>query len=354
MRRATLRCAFALAALLVAPAASAQHNSPTAVLRYERGEGASACPDAQAVRDAVAARLGYDPFRESAPMTVRATITRHRRRLRGRVEVTDAAGAAVGTREIESSRRDCAEIASALTLAVSIVIDPLSLTRPAPAPAPPAPAPAPAPAPPPPPPPQPVVAAPAPPPPAPPPAPPRPPRSPSRRPALEVTLGGGLAFGHTPGLTGAVTASVGLRWSVVSLAIEGDHAFLSTAAREDGGAGEVQGSLSTGRLVPCLRQRLGARVDGAACGVVALGALGATAVGVDVSRPDTAFYAAVGLRLAARVALSPLLGLRVRADLLGALTPISLVIRDGTQELVVWSASPAALTAGIDLTATFP
>ena len=78
-------CACLAATLLAAPGASAQ-TSPTAVLRYERGADAAQCPDVQGLRDTVAARLGYDPFRDAAPTTVRASITRHRRRLRGRVE----------------------------------------------------------------------------------------------------------------------------------------------------------------------------------------------------------------------------------------------------------------------------
>ncbi|MEZ4394672.1 MAG: hypothetical protein R3A48_26665 [Polyangiales bacterium] len=138
----------------------------------------------------------------------------------------------------------------------------------------------------------------------------------------------------------------------MSLALEGDHAFLSSAAREGGGA--VQATLSSGRVVPCLRQRLGARVDGAACAVLALGALGATATEVDQALPVAAFYAAAGPRLAARFALSPQLGLRARAELLGALTPVTLRIREGAREAAVWSASPVAVGAGIDLTATFP
>lgn len=184
----------------------------------------------------------------------------------------------------------------------------------------------------------------------PPPPPPRP--TPSRRPAVEVAVGGGFVYGHTPDATGSATASVGLRWNLVSLALEGDHAFLSRAARS--GAGEVQASLSSGRIVPCFRHRFGARVDGAACGVLALGALAATAAGVDVARPDTTLYAAVGLRVAVRLALSTHLGLRARADLLGSLTPVSLQIRNGAQELVVWSASDAAVGAGVDVVATFP
>jgi hypothetical protein len=340
--------------LLVARGAAAQ-TTPTAVLRYERSDDAAQCPDAQGLRDTVAARLGYDPFRDAAPTTVHATIIRNRRRLRGRVEVTNAAGATVGTREIESSRRDCAEVASAMALAISIVIDPLSLTRPAPPPPPAAPvAPPPPPLPPPPPPPPVVVAAPV----VPPPPPPPPvrlvalPPSPSRRPAIEVALGVGFTLGHTPDVTATATASVAVRWNLLSLALEGSHAFLSRADLV--GVGEVQASLASGRIVPCLNQRFSRRVDASFCGVVALGALSATATGVDVARPSAAFYAAVGARLAARVALSSLLGLRARVDALGAVTPISLQIRDGGRDRVVWASSTASLTAGIDLVATFP
>ncbi len=347
-RGAALACL--VGTLLVATNAAAQTPTPTAVLRYERSDDAAQCPDAQGLRDTVAARLGYDPFRDAAPTTVHATITRNRRRLRGRVEVTNAAGATVGTREIESSRRDCAEIASAMALAISIVIDPLSLTRPPPPPAPVVP-----PSPPPPPPPPPVVVVEpiaSPPPPPPPPIVRRAPPPPSRRPAVEVALGGGVTLGHTPAATASVAASVALRWNLVSLALEGSHAFLSSA--ELAGVGEVQASLASGRIVPCLNHRFSPRFEASVCGVLALGALSATATSVDLARPAAAFYAAVGARLAGRFALSPLLGLRARVDLLGNVTPVSLQIRDGGRERVVWSTSTASLTAGLDLVATFP
>ncbi len=118
--------------------------------------------------------------------------------------------------------------------------------------------------------------------------------------------------------------------------------------------GAVQASLASGRVVPCLNQRFSRRFDGSACGVFAFGALSATATSVDVARPAVAFYAAVGLRLAARLGLSSHLGLRARVDLLGAVTPIDLQIRDGGRERVVWATSTASLTAGLDLVATFP
>lgn len=348
--------ALVAAALLGAPTAAAQSN-PTAVLHYTRSDAAESCPDEQRLRDTVAARLGYDPFREAAPMVVRATIARTHHRLRGRIAVTDAAGADVGTREIESSRQDCAEIASAMALAISIVIDPLSLTRPPPPPTVTAPPPPPPPTPPPAAPPVQCVAPPSPP--VPPPvivvaerrAPPPAPRETPPR-TIEAALGAGVTLGHTPDTTAVLAASVGLRWSRVSVALEGSFAFLSHASRE--GVGDVQATLATGRAVPCLRQRFGARVDGAVCGVLALGALSGTATGVDVARPGAALHAAAGGRVAVQVALVANVAVRGRAELLGALTPTDLVIRNGGRDVVVWSTATGALTAAIDVVATFP
>lgn len=180
-------------------------------------------------------------------------------------------------------------------------------------------------------------------------APARPP--PSRGPTLEAAVGLGVTAGHTPAITPELVASAALRWSLVSLGLEASHAFLSSASRD--GIGEVRASLSAGRIVPCVRHRFSARLDGAACGLIALGALSATAAQVDRARPTTALYAALGLRVAATVALLPHLALRARADLLGALTPHTLQILQGRQNVVVWSSAPLAFSGGIDLVATF-
>src|SRR5262249_55413914 len=98
---------------------------------YALGRGIEGCPDERALRNAVAARLGYDPFRDDAPRVVTATIALDGRTLRGRVRIDDG-GAARGSREMTARPGECADLASALPLAVSIAIDPLSLSRGAP------------------------------------------------------------------------------------------------------------------------------------------------------------------------------------------------------------------------------
>ncbi len=115
------------------------------VLIYERGEGAAACPDETELRDAVAARLGWVPFRDDATRVVRARVVARGRRLEASVEALGPDGRVAGRREIQSASRDCDELARGVALAISVAIDPLSLVRPEPAPEP-APAPAPEPA----------------------------------------------------------------------------------------------------------------------------------------------------------------------------------------------------------------
>jgi hypothetical protein len=119
--------------------ASARAQPPPVRLEYARGAGAEHCPEDAAVRSAVVARLGYDPFRDDAQRTVAAAIEGNKQRLRADVNLRDAAGAVTGTRRLVSDKNDCIELAAAMTLAISIAIDPQSLTRPAPPPPPPTP-----------------------------------------------------------------------------------------------------------------------------------------------------------------------------------------------------------------------
>jgi hypothetical protein len=52
---------------------------PTSRLVYERGPGVEHCPDQAAIREAVASRLGYDPFFPSSDKTI---VARDDHRLR--------------------------------------------------------------------------------------------------------------------------------------------------------------------------------------------------------------------------------------------------------------------------------
>jgi hypothetical protein len=126
-----------LAMLSAAPPAFA---TPSARLVYARSEDAASCPDEAALRKAVEARFGYDPFFAWAHQTVVAQISREDGRYVARVQLVDEQGLARGTRELRSDEDDCAEVFDAAALAISIALDASAATSPAaPAPAPPAP-----------------------------------------------------------------------------------------------------------------------------------------------------------------------------------------------------------------------
>ncbi len=110
-------------------------DTPRIGFAYTLGAGAEGCPDAQAVQDAVAARLGYRPFVPHAKRRVVATVNKHEQGLLGAVRLFDGTKL-VGEREVVSETSDCFELSKALELAISIAIDPMSVTRPAPPPVP--------------------------------------------------------------------------------------------------------------------------------------------------------------------------------------------------------------------------
>lgn len=119
-----------LAAASAVSSAGAQGERPTATFSYERARGAERCPESSEVEEAVAARLGYVPFRPGAELHVVARIESDPRGLLATVEVLDAEGRSVGGRTIRSRTRDCEELSRALALAVSVAIDPMSLLSP--------------------------------------------------------------------------------------------------------------------------------------------------------------------------------------------------------------------------------
>ena len=109
-----------LALLLLAPAAYA---TPSARLVYTRSSDAASCADESALRKAVAARFGYDPFFAWARQTVVVQIWRDAGRFVARVQLVDEQGLASGTREIQSDEEDCSEVFGAAALAISIALD---------------------------------------------------------------------------------------------------------------------------------------------------------------------------------------------------------------------------------------
>jgi len=112
-------------------------------LEYLRDTTAASCPNQEAFRASLSARLGRDLVDDSAPELLRIHVRREAERRRGTVEWFGASGKRKGLRELSSERADCEELAQALELAVALVIDPPSFSRPEAArpPSPPPPAP---------------------------------------------------------------------------------------------------------------------------------------------------------------------------------------------------------------------
>jgi len=129
-RRRLLGHPVGAATLLVAfTGQAAVKSAPPAVrLSYERAANVADCPDREAVLDAVRARLGFDPFREPAEINIRASVFRDGKDLCAQILWSDE-GARTSERRLASHRADCAELASAMELALSIAIDPLSIAR---------------------------------------------------------------------------------------------------------------------------------------------------------------------------------------------------------------------------------
>ena len=101
----------------------------SARLVYSRTTDASTCSDEQGLRQAVARRLGYDPFVAGSMNTVVAELRSDGDGLRARVYVIREGNSAGGLRELSSPSRDCTELLGAVALAISIAVDPDALDR---------------------------------------------------------------------------------------------------------------------------------------------------------------------------------------------------------------------------------
>jgi hypothetical protein len=312
---------------------------PTANLRYTRGEGAERCPEAETIRNAVAARLGRDPWDEAAPRLIIVAVAREGEGLRARVELRGQGGRIAGLREMTSPGRDCIELAAAVELAISIAIDPLSFTSPSRTPSDarreaarrsgttdktarekPAANSA-------------VTKAPA--------------RENKTRLQVAASIGGLAAVGSAPAVAGGITVQGRLRWGQLSLALEGR---MDLPAYEDIPGGQVSSSLLLMGGVGCVHLPV-PRAEAFGCGVVYVGAL--RGAGHDIARPErtTLAYATGGARLGVELPLYSILSLRVYGDLLATLTRITLRESGGPAEF--WSTPPLSGAVGAAAVGTF-
>jgi len=245
-----------------------------------RGSGAEQCPGEQAVRAAVTARLGYDPFFPWARDTLLVEVTRDDGVFRTVVKLVDDTNRARGTRAITFAGDECAPVMDAMALTISLTIDPASVlgarTVPQVTTVPP----------------NDPVRAPAPPPTAAPTTPAEPPRVRFRAPAEpsahpRVSLGILGSLGATPAASVGFTLSGGIVWRWLSLDLEGRVDLPSSRNLP---LASVSGWLLGASLVPCAH--FGVLV---ACPVAMVGRLSATSDAV-VSRSASSPWFGLGGR----------------------------------------------------------
>ena len=104
--------------------------SSSARLTYVRGRGTESCPNESAFRDAVKARLGYDPFFPAAKDAIVVTLDKKSGAFVGRIQQVDEHGNLRGEKTVSSKSRECGELVKTAALAVSLAIDDLAITSP--------------------------------------------------------------------------------------------------------------------------------------------------------------------------------------------------------------------------------
>ncbi|MGK3991653.1 hypothetical protein [Sorangium sp. So ce1024] len=311
--------------LLVALSAFGQAPPDSARLSYTRGAGAEGCPDEQALRDVVAAQLGgTDPFTDGGGRHVEVVLGRNGRDFLGEIALYDADGRRLGGQELTSP--SCGALVEDVGTALAIALRPARAVRePAPpSPAPPSPAPLETTCPPAP------EASPRAPAPAPPcqPCQPAAPARPAGRPGpslawprFQVGLGALIADGIAPAPAVGFSASVGARWEVFSVSLEGGgHLPVATEPYR----GRIYGvSWVGGAVVPC-----GHVSWFFGCGLVTAGRVRHFGM-VNVVAEALLPHAGLGLRGGVEVPFSYHLAARLSGELVANLVRPTLHLRGG-------------------------
>lgn len=300
------------ALFFLAPGAARAEGPTVARLSFERAEDAARCIGEPELRERVAARLGRDPFVAEAPLEARV-------RIEGgegyRAVIELSRGEERTRRELASARADCADLADALALALSLAVDPASLLAP---PRPPEPEPAVAE-------PEPpiaeqAVAEPAP-----------------RDDDVSARLGAHLlgSWGVAPEVSGGLALFAGFRLMDFSIDLELRGEVPAEVA---GTNGRVRGAPFTAGLAPC------AHVDVVTlCGVARAGAFWAEAVEAASARAGFAPYLSLGVRGGVEVPLASAVSLSVLGELSAPLLGAELLL--GTER--VWGTPPVSASVGL-------
>lgn len=307
--RLALFLLVAAGAVTLSPGVARAGDRIHARLTYGPDPDVERCPTARELRDAVAARIGYDPF-EAAPAgeaeaEPREVIVRVHKAAAGIVGSLELRGPHPGQRELASPRGDCREVLDSFAVAIAIGLDPSSLTRPSGDP-PPSPPPSP----------------------APPSLPPamEAPGPPAERPGaplaqsdpIDVRLGAGpvVLFGELPAAAPALAVAVGLRRRWLEPGVEG---LATLPVSQSSGAGSVTASLLAVTLLPCGHASV---LFG--CLGLTLGRLRGEGEGVAGPLHGSELYMAASARGGAELAVTRSIWIRGYAEAVAPLTRITL------------------------------
>lgn len=116
--------------ILGCPAAAAAEADLYVSLRYDANTSAKSCWDEPEFRKNVTQRVGYDPFREDAPITISIRLGRPARSLIGQVEWRNSNGAALGERRFIAEDGNCTRLLAEMSFAVALQIQLLRTEEP--------------------------------------------------------------------------------------------------------------------------------------------------------------------------------------------------------------------------------
>ena len=318
----------------------ASDNQSFAVFRYKRLLPESQCLDGAAVQDTVSAKLGYDPWREEAPLHIDAMISVAEDVLTANIRFMEEDGTLLGERVIRSKDNNCYELMNAMALAISIAIDPLSVSglpekneeviapiqmvddnEP-----------------------EPVTETPM--------APPREKEKPPEETAgpsserywnLSLHLGGFVSWRSGPSVTGGVDGGLRIKWKRFSFAVAGRFDLPSTI---EVNPGKVRTSQFMGQCVSCVHYSYAT-----ACGLFSGGVLKAEGEGLENSKRDILPSLWAGARLGAEIPVGSVVILRPYVDFLAALVRNSLV--ETSTQYEFWRTPPFSMAFGFSVEATF-
>ena len=333
MRRSTLPAAIFLLVIVDASTARAEPpGRPTARLEYQRKKGAEQCPGEGELRAYVAARLGRDPFTPSSSRRIVSTVARKGRGFVGTMDLFENGEKSWSQGPIEDP--DCVRLVDEI-LALAMVINLSEPPTASPAePSPPVSTPAPAPSPP----------------------PAEKPAPPGEEPAavgpdlglgpdpapeaarVRLAFGSGVELGDGPTPSPVFSLNAGVRWPVVSIALEArsDLPLTGTSA----GGVPVQTHVVAGAVMGCLHAR---SLYLYGCGMFAAG-LQRGGDPRSASGLMSTVYAGAGGRGGVEVPLTPRVAVQLTGDLLAAIHPIAIrgQMNAGDPLREVWRSAPVA------------